>query len=90
MTLLATRLDYAHQAIDFIGADRCRTCHQDAYDVWVKSPHARALDALTAKDKNDPRCLSCHTMVPDDVSTGRFRRMPSKAPHPEGGAASVA
>lgn len=55
---------------DFIGADRCRACHATEFALWEKSPHARALEALAEKDRRDPRCLSCHTMVPDDVSAG--------------------
>lgn len=53
---------------DFIGAERCRSCHAEEYAVWAQSPHARALQALPEKDRNDPRCLSCHTMVADDRS----------------------
>ena len=55
---------------DFIGADRCRACHASEYDAWRRSPHARALESLSEKDRRDPRCLSCHTMVPDDLSAG--------------------
>jgi hypothetical protein len=55
---------------DFIGGDRCRTCHAEAYAIWEKTPHARAFEALTGKDKTDPRCLSCHTMVPEDLGAG--------------------
>lgn len=53
---------------DYVGAERCRSCHEPAYAVWSKSPHARALEALPEKDRNDPRCLTCHTMVVDDRS----------------------
>ncbi len=55
---------------DFIGADRCRACHAEAYAQWVKTPHARAFEVLTQKDRADPRCLSCHTMVPEDLGAG--------------------
>ncbi len=55
---------------DFIGADRCRTCHVEAYEVWERSAHARAFQTLSARDQKDPRCLSCHTMVPADLGAG--------------------
>ncbi len=55
---------------DFIGADRCQSCHAEAFAVWSRSPHARALEALTEKDRKDPRCLSCHTLVSQDLSSG--------------------
>ena len=55
---------------DFIGADRCRNCHADAYAEWEKTPHARAFEVLSPKDRADPRCLSCHTMVAEDLGAG--------------------
>jgi hypothetical protein len=53
---------------DFIGADRCRSCHAEEFEAWAKTPHARAFEVLSARDRTDPRCLSCHTTVPDDLS----------------------
>src|SRR5947209_1730853 len=55
---------------DFIGADRCRSCHAEQYAQWEKTPHARAFDVLSPKDRADPRCLSCHTMVSEDLGAG--------------------
>lgn len=55
---------------DYIGADRCRTCHPGEYVAWERSPHARAFQTLSQKDQKDPRCLSCHTMVPADLGAG--------------------
>lgn len=55
---------------DYVGADRCRACHAEEFAAWQRSPHARAFEALSARDRADPRCLACHTTVPDDVSTG--------------------
>lgn len=55
---------------DYIGADRCRTCHPSEYEAWERSPHARAFQTLSAKDQKDPRCLACHTMVPADLGPG--------------------
>ena len=57
-------------AHDYVGAERCRSCHEQAYTTWSTSPHARALDVLPEKDRSDPRCLTCHTMVVDDRSAG--------------------
>ena len=54
---------------DFVGADRCRSCHTEAYDVWKAGPHARAFAAMSETDRRDPTCLSCHTMVPTDLDT---------------------
>jgi hypothetical protein len=55
---------------DFIGADRCGACHKEELAAWQKTAHARAFESLPEKDRRDPRCLSCHTMVPEDVGVG--------------------
>jgi hypothetical protein len=55
---------------DYVGAERCVSCHAAEYALWAKGPHARAFEALGAKDRADPRCLSCHTVVPDDLAPG--------------------
>ena len=55
---------------DYVGAERCRACHADAYTQWERTPHARAFDVLSQKDRADPRCLACHTMVPEDLGAG--------------------
>ena len=71
LVLAAGLADAAPQKIvdhDFVGAERCRACHAEEYAIWEKGPHARAFDVLAAKDKTDPRCLSCHTVVPDDLA----------------------
>jgi hypothetical protein len=47
----------------FVGSKVCGQCHTQAYAVWKKTPHAKALDTLTQLDppRNfDPECLSCH------------------------------
>lgn len=51
---------------DFIGAESCRSCHQEQFDRWAAGPHARALASLSERDRQDKRCQQCHTMVPDD------------------------
>jgi len=51
---------------DYIGAERCRSCHPAEYDVWAAGPHARAMDPLRDNEKRDQRCVACHTMVPAD------------------------
>jgi hypothetical protein len=53
---------------DYVGSDRCRSCHVEAHGIWEKSAHARALNVLSPKEQQDPRCLSCHTTVAEDTS----------------------
>ena len=53
---------------DFVGADRCKSCHTSAHTQWQNSAHARAMDALSPKEQQDARCLSCHTTLAEDTS----------------------
>lgn len=48
---------------DFVGAEKCRTCHEAQYYVWKKSKHAQAMQTLAGLDpprQFDPECLACH------------------------------
>jgi hypothetical protein len=51
---------------DYVGAERCKTCHAAEFAAWEASPHARAMQTLSTAERADPRCQSCHTMVPGD------------------------
>lgn len=47
----------------FAGSDACAECHQEAYDIWKETPHAKALTTLeeqAPRRDGDPECLSCH------------------------------
>lgn len=55
-------------AADFIGSESCRSCHQQAYEQWSKSAHAKS--RLSASDRQNPYCLSCHARDAD--SGGEF------------------
>ncbi len=47
---------------DFVGSDRCQSCHTKEFETWQASPHAGAFATLEASDKaNDAECLACHT-----------------------------
>jgi hypothetical protein len=49
----------------YVGSESCKKCHQHAYKIWAKSPHAHAYATLV-KAKNpslrqyDPECIKCH------------------------------
>ena len=45
----------------FIGAKQCSACHFDQYMTWRKTKHAKALEILPDKYKEDASCLECHT-----------------------------
>ena len=46
----------------YVGASDCGSCHQEQFEAWKGSLHAKAYTALVdAKRANDPDCLKCHT-----------------------------
>jgi hypothetical protein len=45
---------------DFVGAESCKACHPAAFAAWRTSKHARAFESLSAQQKGDARCASCH------------------------------
>jgi hypothetical protein len=53
---------------EYIGAQRCKTCHAEAYAQWRETPHARAHEVLSPSERRDPRCAGCHsTSVADGL-----------------------
>jgi hypothetical protein len=57
----------AAAAQSYIGAERCKTCHEFEFRVWAASPHARAHANLSAEQAKDPKCNVCHTMLPEQM-----------------------
>jgi hypothetical protein len=52
---------------EYVGSEKCQSCHQHAYKVWEKSEHARAYKTLVdAKNPSlrqyDGECVKCHTV----------------------------
>ncbi len=50
----------------YVGAQKCRSCHEDAYRTWAKSKHATAWKSLTETANPprdfDPECIGCHVV----------------------------
>jgi hypothetical protein len=49
----------------FAGSAACAECHEEAYDVWKDTGHAKALTTLEEQRPRrdaDPECLSCHVV----------------------------
>jgi len=45
-----------------VQATDCRSCHNDIYATWAKTPHAHAIESLTEKNEHqNPECIVCHT-----------------------------
>ena len=61
---------------DFVGSKKCGECHTKAYEIWEKTPHAKALDTLAHLDpprNHDPECLSCHVTGWDPQRDSPYR-----------------
>jgi hypothetical protein len=53
------------QDYDYIGAAKCKMCHNKAstgaqYKIWADGPHAKAMEVLSAEEAKDPKCNKCH------------------------------
>ncbi len=44
----------------FFGSNNCAQCHTKQYNKWKASPHYKADEKLTEKQKKNPKCISCH------------------------------
>jgi hypothetical protein len=50
----------------YIGSESCKDCHPQAFKVWAKSNHAKAMATLEnikspGNRHYDPECIKCHT-----------------------------
>ena len=50
----------------YVGSEKCKTCHEAAYEIWAASPHPHAYETLVNKAKRpnlrqyDGECVVCH------------------------------
>jgi hypothetical protein len=51
------------QASGYAWADACKSCHQQIYDAWVRTKHARALERLSSGEQ-EKDCVGCHVTGP--------------------------
>ncbi len=54
------------QEYEYIGAAKCKMCHNKAatgaqYKQWASTKHAKAMESLVGDEKKDPSCLKCHS-----------------------------
>jgi hypothetical protein len=59
------QLDPKYSESKYVGSDKCKKCHEHAYNVWKNSPHATAYDKLVKATRPglrqyDPECAVCH------------------------------
>jgi hypothetical protein len=52
----------------YVGSERCKKCHEAAYDIWKKTPHSHAYETLVKRAERpsnrqfDGECVVCHTV----------------------------
>lgn len=46
---------------EYVGAKKCKICHQAQYRSWSKTPHSRAFAILSDAEKKKDECVACHT-----------------------------
>jgi hypothetical protein len=49
----------------YVGVKKCKTCHIKVYQTWKETKHAIAFDKLNEQEKQDPKCIECHTTNKD-------------------------
>jgi len=54
------------QSFKYVGADKCKMCHNkpatgEQYNKWKAGPHAKAMETLKGADRENPKCLKCHS-----------------------------
>lgn len=50
-------------AEQYAWAGACKSCHEDIYNAWARTKHARTFDRLSA-DEQGTECVGCHVTGP--------------------------
>jgi hypothetical protein len=58
-------LQLAFPKATYVGSEKCKECHPDAYKVWKNTPHSHAYDTLVKAKRPslrqfDGECVRCH------------------------------
>ncbi len=49
----------------FVWAEGCKSCHEEIYEAWAKTKHARTLGRLSAEERQaGSQCVGCHVTGP--------------------------
>jgi hypothetical protein len=59
------QIDYPNAT--YVGSEKCKSCHKEAFAVWQKTPHSHAHDTLVKAEKPslrqfDGECIVCHVV----------------------------
>jgi hypothetical protein len=66
-TKTAHPIQLAFPGATYVGSEKCKSCHHEAYKIWKKSPHSHAFaELVTAKRPSlrqfDGECVKCHVV----------------------------
>jgi hypothetical protein len=64
--LLVAAVPAQAQTKEYIGAAKCKMCHNkppqgEQYNKWASSAHAKAMASLKGDEAKNPKCLKCHS-----------------------------
>lgn len=51
----------APAAATYVGAKKCKMCHNTQHGQWLETGHSHAFAALIGAEATNPECLKCHT-----------------------------
>jgi hypothetical protein len=87
-------LQVAFPEAAYVGSERCKKCHETAYEIWKNSPHPHAFVTLVTKAKRptlrqyDGECILCHvtgfgykTGYVDDQTTPKLKGVGCESCH---------
>src|ERR1700730_10482128 len=57
----------SRDASKYVGAETCKTCHEDTYNAWEKTPHWKT---TLNKEPSHQGCEGCHGPGADHVAGG--------------------
>lgn len=57
----APKTEKAGVKASYVGADKCKICHQEQHKTWSVTPHAKAFSKLSAEEQKKNECVPCHS-----------------------------
>lgn len=46
---------------EYVGVNKCKTCHKPQYTSWLETKHAKTFDILSDEEKKKEECVGCHS-----------------------------